>query len=92
MNTYRTDFAAASREETLAMVRAERDRILADTVDRMNPMRWASLSPEKQAEWAAYRSALLSITNKVPASTVTWPSMPSDKDVPTETPEEPTAE
>lgn len=77
MKTYRTNFRAASREASIAMIREERDLILADTVDRMNPMRWAALSDEKKAEWELFRTRLLNITNAVPASfEVTWPAQP----------------
>lgn len=77
MKTYRTDFRAASREASIAMIREERDLILSDTVDRMNPMRWASMSEEKKAEWELFRKRLLNITNTVPASfEVTWPTQP----------------
>ena len=79
MKNYKTNFQAASREASIAMIREERDLVLADTVDRMNPMRWAALSEEKKAEWETFRGRLLNITNTVPASfEVTWPTPPAD--------------
>jgi hypothetical protein len=60
-------------------VRAERDAKLASEVDPIvsNPLRWADLSAEKQAEWATYRRALLDITAQsgFPHSVV-WPTKP----------------
>ena len=60
-------------------VRAERDAKLASEVDPIvsNPLRWADLSADKQAEWAAYRRALLDITAQAgfPHSVV-WPTKP----------------
>jgi hypothetical protein len=65
--------------ESAAMyARAERAKILAEEIDTMNPMRWASLSTAKKTEWTAYRQALLD----VPAQegfplTITWPTAPT---------------
>jgi hypothetical protein len=62
-----------------AIVREERDRRLTSDVDPIvsNPLRWADLTAEKQAEWAAYRRALLDITAQsgFPHSVV-WPIKP----------------
>lgn len=62
-----------------AEVRAQRDNLLATEVDPIvsNPLRWADLSAEQQAAWAAYRRALLDITSQpgFPHS-VTWPTKP----------------
>ena len=62
-----------------AQVRAERDSILATVVDPIvsNPLRWADMTAEEQAEWSAYRTALLDITGQAgfPHS-VTWPTKP----------------
>ena len=61
-------------------VRAERDYKLASEVDPVvsNSLRWADLTAEKQAEWAAYRRALLDITAQsgFPHSVV-WPTKPA---------------
>ncbi len=60
-------------------VRGERDFKLASEVDPVvtNPLRWADLTAEKQAEWAVYRRALLDITAQsgFPHDAV-WPSKP----------------
>jgi hypothetical protein len=81
-----TDFAAyvAPTQAELdaaaaAQVRAERNNILATVVDPIvsNPLRWADMTAEKQAEWSAYRTALLDITDQAgfPAD-ITWPTKP----------------
>jgi hypothetical protein len=59
--------------------REERDYRLASEVDPIvsNPLRWADLTAEKQAEWAAYRRALLDITAQSGfPSSVVWPTKP----------------
>jgi hypothetical protein len=60
-------------------VRAERDAKLAYEIDPIvsNPLRWADLTAEKQAEWATYRRTLLDITAQsgFPRS-VRWPTKP----------------
>tara|TARA_R100000951_G_scaffold71689_1_gene60396 strand:- start:77 stop:493 length:417 start_codon:yes stop_codon:yes gene_type:complete len=81
-----TDFAAyvAPTQAELdaaaaAQVRAERDNILATVVDPIvsNPLRWAEMTAEKQAEWSAYRTALLDITDQAGFPTdITWPTKP----------------
>jgi len=62
-----------------ADVRAQRDSLLKTDVDPIvsNPLRWADLSAEKQAEWAAYRRALLDITAQAGfPHAVVWPTKP----------------
>jgi hypothetical protein len=59
-------------------VRAERDYKLASEVDPIvsNPLRWADLTAEKQAEWAAYRRALLDITAQTGfPHNIIWPEI-----------------
>jgi hypothetical protein len=82
-----TDFAAyvaptqAELDAAAAVeVRAERDNILATEVDPIlsNPLRWADLTSEKQAEWASYRTALLDITDQAGfPHDITWPTKPT---------------
>jgi len=82
-----TDFAAyvAPTQAELdaaaaAYVRMERDNILSTVVDPIvsNPLRWADMTSEKQAEWASYRTALLDITDQdgFPHD-ITWPTKPA---------------
>jgi hypothetical protein len=61
-------YVPPTQEELDAMaadaVRAERDHKLTSEVDPvvMNPLRWADLTAQEQAEWVTYRRALLDIT------------------------------
>ena len=60
-------------------VRYERDERLTTEVDPIvtNPLRWADLTEAKQAEWSAYRTALLDITQQDGfPDNVTWPTKP----------------
>lgn len=60
-------------------VRVRRDSLLATEVDPVvtNPLRWADLTAEKQAEWASYRRALLDITSQAGfPHNVAWPVKP----------------
>jgi len=62
-----------------AQVRAERDNLLVTVVDPIvsNNLRWAEMTAEKQAEWSAYRTALLDITDQAGFPTdITWPTKP----------------
>jgi hypothetical protein len=62
-----------------AQVRMKRYNILTTVVDPLvsNPLRWAEMTAEKQAEWAAYRTALLDITDQAGfPSDITWPTEP----------------
>ena len=80
-----TDFAAyvAPTAEELAataaaQVRSQRDQLLLE-VDAFvgNPLRWAALSSDKQAEWATYRTALLDVPAQASfPNTITWPTKP----------------
>jgi len=66
--------------EAAAGVRVERNYKLAQEVDPVvsNPLRWADLTAAKQAEWTAYRTALLDITDQAGfPHNVTWPVQPS---------------
>lgn len=86
MSLIGTDFAAyvAPTQEELdaaaaAQVRADRDSILVTEVDPIvsNPLRWADMTADKQAEWSAYRTALLDITNQAGfPHDITWPTKP----------------
>jgi hypothetical protein len=65
--------------EKAAEVRGEREWLLQTVVDPFvsNPLRWADLTPEKQAAVAAYRRALLDITEQSGfPHNVTWPEQP----------------
>lgn len=82
-----TDFSAyvaPTQEEldaTLAsQVRYERDQKLITQVDPVvsNPLRWADLSSQEQADVSAYRLALLDVPSQSGfPQTVSWPTKPS---------------
>ena len=55
-----------------------RNQLLRDHVDTINPVRYAALTAEQQAELAAYRTALLDMPQQQGWPTaVTWPTKPS---------------
>ena len=65
--------------EAAAQVRVERDNILFTVVDPIvtNPLRWADMTVEKQAEWIAYRTDLLTIPDQTGfPHDITWPTKP----------------
>ena len=81
-----TDFAAyvAPTQAELdaaaaAQVRSERDSILTTVVDPLvsNPLRWADLTSDKQAEWSQYRTDLLNVPQQAGfPDSVIWPTQP----------------
>tara|TARA_R110001592_G_scaffold90833_1_gene266614 strand:+ start:275 stop:691 length:417 start_codon:yes stop_codon:yes gene_type:complete len=87
MSLIGTDFAAyvAPTQAKLDALEAEsirdkRDYILSTVVDLMvsNPLRWASLSSDKQAEWSNYRTNLLNVPQQSGfPNSITWPTEPS---------------
>lgn len=52
-----------SYDAQCARIRSERDSRL-QVCDKMNPMRWQSLTDAQQNAWREYRQALLDITDK----------------------------
>lgn len=61
------------------LVRKKRGEILRETVDPVvsNSLRFNSMTTEKQAEWAAYRTSLLDITDQSGfPHNVIWPTEP----------------
>ena len=77
-------YVPPTQEEILAAAafraKAKRADLLAQNVDPyvMNALRWADLSAEQQGEIAAYRRALLDITDQsgFPLEIV-WPELPA---------------
>lgn len=60
------------------VARQNRASLLAE-VDAIagNALRWADLTPDQQAEWAAYRQSLLNITDQEGfPQNITWPNKP----------------
>lgn len=71
--------AARITEELENTTRFERDNLLKD-VDAVtsNPLRWAELTSDKQAEWSTYRQALLDVPQQAGfPNTITWPEEPT---------------
>ena len=73
----------ATQEEidanTVLEVRAERNHTLATVVDPLvsNPLRWAELNADTQAEWATYRQELLDVPQQAGfPNSVIWPTQP----------------
>ena len=67
-------------EAAAQAVREERDMKLVTEVDPIagNTLRWAALSAEEQAAWAAYRQALLDVPEQAGfPHDVTWPTKPA---------------
>jgi hypothetical protein len=72
--------ADEARAALAAEMRALRDHLLRSEVDPIvtNPLRWADLLPEAQAEWVAYRRALLDLPEaKGFPERVLWPPIPA---------------
>ena len=62
-----------------ASIRGQRNSLLATEVDPLvsNPLRWADLTSDQQAEWTLYRRALLDITAQAGfPNEVVWPTKP----------------
>jgi hypothetical protein len=65
------------RQEKEAEIKERRERILRETVDRINGPWWEAMAEEQKAPWRAYRQALLDITEQpgYPFE-VAWPARP----------------
>ena len=58
-------------------VREQRDKLLSESVDRINSIWWESMTDEQKAAWRTYRQALLDITEQgSDIDTITWPKKP----------------
>jgi hypothetical protein len=66
--------------ELAASLRAQRDGKLIQEVDPLvtNPLRWAELTDDKQAEWTQYRTDLLNLPEQSGfPNDITWPTKPT---------------
>ena len=66
--------------EAAKVARSTRDTALVNVVDPIvsNPLRWGDMTAEKQAAWAAYRRALLDISQQSGfPHDVVWPVSPT---------------
>ena len=77
-------YVAPTQEEldatSASQVRYERDQRLVSEVDPVvsNPLRWADLSEQEQADVSAYRLALLDVPQQQGfPHTVSWPTPPA---------------
>ena len=72
-------FNSFDERSALNRIREARMNYLETYVDPINAVRWAAMTAEKQAEWTAYRQALLDITVSSDPDfpfKVTWPNKP----------------
>ncbi len=68
---------AENNEAKSYEMRQSRDGMLRETVDRMSPIRWESLTTEQKAGWTKYRQDLLDLpTQEGFPFDVTWPTEP----------------
>jgi hypothetical protein len=64
-------------EKEIVIARNLRNNLLTH-VDRVNPVRYATLTPEQQTELAVYRQALLDVPQQTGFPTeVSWPAKPA---------------
>jgi hypothetical protein len=74
---YNTKTWVLDTETSINLLRKYRNQLL-DAVDRVNPIRYASLSQEQQTDLITYRQALLDIPQQTGfPETVAWPTKPS---------------
>jgi hypothetical protein len=64
-------------EKEIIIARNLRNNLLSE-VDRVNPVRYSTLTAEQQAELAAYRQALLDVPQQMGFPTdISWPAKPA---------------
>lgn len=64
-------------EQWAAKIRRGRDRLLHRHIDRINYIRWSSMSQAEQDAWTVYRQALLEIPQQPGfPNDITWPQPP----------------
>jgi hypothetical protein len=69
--------AEEQRAEKEEEIRAQRERILRETVDRVNGPWWEAMAEGEKAAWRAYRQALLDLPEQegYPFN-LSWPARP----------------
>jgi hypothetical protein len=74
---YLADPLPPTGAELAEQARDKRDRLLADTVDKLNAPRWEGMTSEEKETWRDYRKALLDITKQpgFPVN-INWPQIP----------------
>lgn len=77
--TFDYDSKAWVFNESAARAKAlyQRDQLLKDGPDRINPLWWSAMTPEQQQAWSAYRQDLLDITSQPSfPMEISWPTKP----------------
>lgn len=74
----KSDIVELLKKESKAIaIRAERDRLFTETVDKLNSARWESLTEKQRKAWKEYRQALCDITKQTTfPESVVYPEMP----------------
>ena len=72
---------ALTEQELLALkaksLREQRNQLLKEEVDVLNPLRWESMNAQLQDSWRTYRQALLDVPQQQNfPETVVWPVKP----------------
>ena len=80
-NQYQFDWAAkvwvVDQDHSRVVYRQQRNNLLA-AIDRVNPVRYATLTVDQQTELATYRQALLDVPQQTGFPTATsWPAKPA---------------
>ena len=66
-----------SNEDLEKIVRIKRNRLLRNVIDKMNPIRWETMSQVEKNRWSVYRQALLDVPQQAGyPTTVAWPTKP----------------
>ena len=66
-------------EEKATEVRRHRNILLAEWVDRMNPIVWEVMTEEQKQSWRDYRQLLLDVPNQIGFPwAIEWPENPSE--------------
>jgi hypothetical protein len=66
-----------SNEDLEKIARIKRNRLLRNVVDKMNPIRWETMSQVQKNNWAMYRQQLLDVPQQPGFPTdIIWPVKP----------------
>jgi hypothetical protein len=64
--------------EQAQFARSERDRLLKETVDMINPLMWETMSEERRQVFRDYRQALLDVPQQADfPHNIAWPTQPN---------------
>lgn len=75
---YVTKQWVVNEASAIAWVNANRNELLKNGPDRVNPMWWGSMTAAQQSDVTTYRQALLDITNQFGyPMDIEWPAIPS---------------